>query len=633
MSATAPSSRPLHQANRLPTRRAPDGDIIRITLLATIAIILSIAFAGYVSYTVTKNAVLEKLTSEDLVTIAELVSSRIDNRIEQAKEVSLMLARDPQVLEWVARGEPEGLDREYALQKLHTLVTDFDYTNSFIVSATTFNYWDEKGNVIDVVSSEDPDDDWFFDIINAGSPMSVVHDYNAERQSTFVFIDALMGDPTQPLGIAGVGLGLEGLSEYLASSKHGEEGALWVIDKDGNIYLSDDATHNGKRLAPVLGEEAERQVLDAVRTAPLQHHTLEVMGLDNVLTDVIAYPLTSTEWFLLVQTPRHASIGFLNAIRVQSLLASIVVLLAMTISFYLLSNRLVNPYKRARELNQELERKVQERTAELHEKNTALTDSINYARRIQRSILPPEELLEEAFGDRLLVWQPRDIVGGDFYWVKQVGNGWVIVVGDCTGHGVPGALMSMISVSILNQVVGDYLHDPAAILAELNQRIKRMLQQETAAGALTDDGLDIGVCHFDGENQVTYAGARLGLYVWDKTGLTIVPGDRTSVGYTRTRADYAFTNHVVSLQGGERFYLTTDGYIDQHGGPKGVSFGKTRFAETIEALAPFPLSQQQEAFAQRLNEHMGDNPQLDDITLLGFTLPSTFHRTVNSSWL
>ena len=600
----------------------PDHDIIKVIAFASMIIILSIILVGTIVYIITKNEVVHKLKNQDLVSIAESISYRIDSRVERAKEVALVMANDPQIIEWVSNGEKDQLQQEYALQKINnlvSLVTDFDYSNSFIVSATTNHYWDEKGNIIDTLSESDPDDEWFFNTLSAGERVSVQFDYNKERKGTFVFVDALIGDTGNPMGVTGVGLGLQGLSREFQEFKYGKKSDLWLVDPQGEIYLSDKVEYNGTNIDKLLPAGTSQKVIEHMNGRNIKQYSLEYRSTDQGLTDLIVHPLSSTQWSILFQIPRDESIGFLNTIKLNTLFASLIVLFSITFFFYFVSNKLVNPYKKAVELNQELEDKVRERTQELQAKNVKITDSIEYAQRIQKSILPPQETLRRIFSDYFLIWQPTDTVGGDFYWVKEFDDGFFVAVGDCTGHGVPGALMSMISVSILNQVVRDTKDTPSSIIKKLNLLVKQTLKQESG-DSLTDDGLDIGLCYFDKENNITFAGARASLYIKNDRDLKVIKGDKQSVGYTRTSADYCFTDTVIKVNSDNLFYMTTDGYIDQNGGPKGYSFGKTRFMELIDDCYQKPLSEQRKNFLQAIHDYMGNEPQRDDITIVGFKI-------------
>ncbi|WP_299463484.1 7TM diverse intracellular signaling domain-containing protein [uncultured Microscilla sp.] len=284
--------------------------------------------------------------------------------------------------------------------------------------------------------------------------------------------------------------------------------------------------------------------------------------------------------------------------------------------------------------NKELSHKVRERTTQLEErnkeieiKNTKITDSIRYAKTIQRAILPNTDKLCQAFNNYFLVYLPKDIVSGDFYWLRHFAEEQktFIVVGDCTGHGVPAAFMSLIGTATLNEIVNQKkIDDPADILVHLHESIRVSLHQ---ADGKNEDGIDLGLCliEHDPENakqrKVTYAGAKRNLLcvINNTQELIEVKGDRKSVGGMQREEKRVFTNHVLNLNTGDTLYLTSDGYTDQNGEQK-KKYGKLKFLQTLTELSLLSLSEQRQELLQELKEHQGNVSQRDDITILGVRL-------------
>ncbi|GBF34980.1 serine phosphatase RsbU [Desulfocucumis palustris] len=592
---------------------------MKVILFASAIIILSIILVGSFVYFFTEKEVVRKLKSKDLVYIAESIASKIDGRVERAKETSLLLARDPEIIQWVTGGDradsPAG---KHAIERITELSRKYDYNNSFVVSTVTNHYWAESGRIIDTMTPADPDDSWFFEVISSKRPVSVVIDYNAERKGTFVFVDALMGNIEHPLGVAGVGLSLDSLSKEFQRFKYGEDSDLWVIDGQGKIYLSDNVEQNGKNIRDFVPDSVKNQLLNNFNKNNNSAFDLDYKNSKGQLIDLISYPVKSAGWVLVLQIPRNDTVSFLETIKLNTLSATLIALISITFFFYFVSRYLANPYKRTLQMNQELESKVAERTRELHEKNQKLIDSIEYAVRIQEAVLPSKDKLSGLFKEHFILWKPKDLVGGDFYWVKRFKKDCLVVVGDCTGHGVPGALMTMLSISILNQIVdGHNKENPALLLKKLNNIIKQTLGQQNRQ-ALTDDGLDIGICYFNGKNTITFAGAKCSLYTRKNDELKIVKGNRKSIGYVKTDANYAYTNNLIDIEENDVLYMTTDGYIDQGGGSNTYSFGKKRFIEVINGCYQKPLALQFDIFIDKLNKYMGDEIQRDDITVMAF---------------
>jgi PAS domain S-box-containing protein len=261
-------------------------------------------------------------------------------------------------------------------------------------------------------------------------------------------------------------------------------------------------------------------------------------------------------------------------------------------------------------------RKIAEQEAQ--EAGQLILQSLRYASRIQSAILPAREELAAVTADHFLIWEPRDIVGGDFFWFQPTDDGYFIIVGDCTGHGVPGAFMTLIAWGMLDRsLAGAQGNKPSLVLAGLHRGVQSLLGQDRQSGE-TDDGLEAGVCFINpSKREMTYAGARFSLW---KSGadVTEIKGDRQGLGYRRFPREAAFTDLRIPLDGGDAFYLTTDGLIDQIGGSEGRSFGKRRFRELLEHNQGAPMQEQSVFLRQKFNEFQGKEKRRDDITVLGF---------------
>jgi PAS domain S-box-containing protein len=261
-------------------------------------------------------------------------------------------------------------------------------------------------------------------------------------------------------------------------------------------------------------------------------------------------------------------------------------------------------------------RKIAEQEAQ--EAGQLILQSLRYASRIQSAILPAREELAAVTADHFLIWEPRDIVGGDFFWFQPTDDGYFIIVGDCTGHGVPGAFMTLIAWGMLDRsLAGAQGNKPSLVLAGLHRGVQSLLGQDRQSGE-TDDGLEAGVCFINpSKREMTYAGARFSLW---KSGadVTEIKGDRQGLGYRRFPREAAFTDLRIPLDGADAFYLTTDGLIDQIGGSEGRSFGKRRFRELLEHNQGAPMQEQSVLLRQKFNEFQGKEKRRDDITVLGF---------------
>lgn len=259
---------------------------------------------------------------------------------------------------------------------------------------------------------------------------------------------------------------------------------------------------------------------------------------------------------------------------------------------------------------------------QLQKMNDDILTSIRYARKIQNSILPDHNTLESFFSSYFILWRPRDIVGGDFYWFQPRKDNFLLILGDCTGHGVPGAFMTMIANSTLTRIAADYCNnDPAQILHHLNVIIRSTLHQ-TQNTLSSDDGMDIAVVYGNlTEKKVIFASARLSLFITrGSQAIFEIPGNRRSIGYSSSNEEYEFTNHEIVLKGNERFYLVSDGFTDQLGGENDLPMGKKGFRNYLRSCREDSLESQKIFLKERFLQYKGNNSQIDDVTVLGFTL-------------
>jgi two-component system, sensor histidine kinase LadS len=276
-------------------------------------------------------------------------------------------------------------------------------------------------------------------------------------------------------------------------------------------------------------------------------------------------------------------------------------------------------------VNRELEQKVRERTAEIEsqkvmieEKNKDITDSILYARRIQQAILPGSNHLDKLLNDHFVLYKPKDIVSGDFYWVEEREGKVLFAAVDCTGHGVPGAFVSMLGYNGLNQAVNEKgITDPSAILSELDNymhsALKHSLHQSTVK-----DGMDISLCCIDRKaRKLLFSGAVNPAYIVRSSEIIILKGDRFPIGGALTEEKKIFTTQEFGLQEGDSVYVFSDGYADQFGGAKGKKFMSRQFKELLLQVRDKPMNEQKSMLDARLSQWRGSLEQVDDVLVIG----------------
>ncbi|MBA7518384.1 hypothetical protein ES705_10454 [subsurface metagenome] len=272
-------------------------------------------------------------------------------------------------------------------------------------------------------------------------------------------------------------------------------------------------------------------------------------------------------------------------------------------------------------------KKINQQKLWLEKQNKEIRASIRYAQTIQQAILPGNNEIEKHF-DAFILYLPKDIVSGDFYWISAQENGksdtvYFSVV-DCTGHGVPGAFMSMIGNSLLNEIVNERgINSPAEILGMLNYMIRIALRQEETDN---NDGMDLALCKLESQSnkkyKLTFAGAKRPLYVIKNKENKLIShrGDRKSIGgYGLSKREIQFTNYTIELEEGDMIYLFSDGIIDQNS-PERKKFGRLRLEEVFVDCAKLRPIEQKAIIEQRLRDYMKNEEQRDDITLVGLKI-------------
>jgi len=255
---------------------------------------------------------------------------------------------------------------------------------------------------------------------------------------------------------------------------------------------------------------------------------------------------------------------------------------------------------------------------DIQEKNKKINDSINYARRIQNAILPDNSIINKALPDSFVLYKPRDVVSGDFPWFVQSGNNIFIAAVDCTGHGVPGALLSLIGYFLLNDIVRSRgVTDPGKIVDLLDEGVTQTLRQDKGDAA-TKDGMDIALCRIDVKNNIVeYAGAHRPLLVMKAGVMEEIKGDRFPVGGGIAKNQVKFTTSRVQLKSGDSIYFSSDGFPDQFGGTEGRKLGSKRMRELVEQLHHLPAAEAQAAFDKEWENWRGEHKQTDDMLLIG----------------
>jgi serine phosphatase RsbU (regulator of sigma subunit)/CheY-like chemotaxis protein len=280
-------------------------------------------------------------------------------------------------------------------------------------------------------------------------------------------------------------------------------------------------------------------------------------------------------------------------------------------------------------INNALSRKNTEREKNiiqsLNDKLSAAYDEINssikYAQRIQKVILPDIEILTSVFPESFIVYKPKNIVSGDFYWFAEHDDKFIVAVADCTGHGVPGAFMSIIGSTLLNDIVNRKgITVPAEILSLLNDAVRSTLKQEKE-NAESKDGMDIGICCINKTyNYFEFAGANRSLFYFKDNVLETIKADKQGIGGFYSNKELKFKNYRISFEKNDSIYLFTDGYADQFGGKKEKKMMTRNFTRLVTRIQGFTIDEQREMLTGWLKEWKGNLEQTDDILVIGIRL-------------
>ncbi len=306
----------------------------------------------------------------------------------------------------------------------------------------------------------------------------------------------------------------------------------------------------------------------------------------------------------------------------------IIIFLVVSIIFFIEFRRHKRKNRKLQLYNAKLEKEVEKRTteikmqsAQIQKKNKEITASINYGSRIQHAILPHREILKDCFSDAFILNKPRNIVSGDFYWWNKIGNRIIVTVGDCTGHGVPGAFLSILGISFLNEIAYEIKELHAnTILNLLREKVITTLNQQDY-GHRMSDGMDLSLIIYDmTTSELEYAGANNPLYIIRDNKLEEIKADRMPIGWY-IDTETPFENQHIKLQEGDYLYLFSDGYMDQFGGEHGKKLLARNFKKLLQkASERESMEEQKEFLDNRFTKWIGDNNQIDDIMVLGLKI-------------
>lgn len=403
------------------------------------------------------------------------------------------------------------------------------------------------------------------------------------------------------------------------------------MDKELKILLLEDSLSDAELLSRVLEKDELRHAMCIVDTREQFIEQLQQFKPDVVLSDHALPSFNSIEALSLSRSYRP-DIPFILVTGTVSEEYAVECMKA-GMDDYILKHSLVRlpssirtifsktHANREKVVIQSLHNELQVAYQEIEEHNKSVKDSINYAKLIQEAMLPEKHILTRSFAHSFVIYRAKDIVSGDFYWFSERDGKLLLAVADCTGHGVPGALMSMVGNGLLNEIVNvKGVTRPNEILNKMNRGLRKALKQDIGENQ-QGDGMDLALCVIDKKNHtIEFAGANRHLLYFRQMEFELIKGNKHGIGGLHTASELEFTNHTIPYQEGDIFYMYTDGYADQFGGKKIKRMMTRNLIKLLKYTLSFGIAEQEQLLIKWLENWQGNQPQTDDILLLGVQL-------------
>ena len=426
----------------------------------------------------------------------------------------------------------------------------------------------------------------------------------------------------------GISTGKNNLANVLIQIGEWEEAEKLALESKRIAEQLDypiDLMHSSKTLMTIYEQKKsyEKAYLNAKQYSNLKEEIQNERHVNEAFKKGMTYEYqkNALEDSLKYENERQLSQAVLKQKRTESY--ALYIVLGLLIVLFLVGLKNFNRKKRDNELIQQQKTEVEAQNLKIEEqhlilKNThqEISDSINYAQRIQSAILPSDEQIQSNFADSFVLFMPKDVVSGDFYWSFQKGKEVIVAVADCTGHGVPGAMVSIVCNNALNRSVREFnLFEPAQILDKTRDIVIEAFESSTK---FVKDGMDISLLKVNLETlEVEWSGANNPLYILGKNEheIQIIPADKQPVGMFEKAKE--FTNHLIKLNKGDRVFLFTDGFMDQFGGDKGKKYKYSRFREFIANIQHVEMELQKQSLENEFVNWKGELEQVDDICIIG----------------
>jgi serine phosphatase RsbU (regulator of sigma subunit)/CheY-like chemotaxis protein len=391
----------------------------------------------------------------------------------------------------------------------------------------------------------------------------------------------------------------------------GAEKGFLIVEKEGKL--------NVEAVASAIQEEARFLHLKLVNESPtltneVLHQVADTLQSDTFPDYRIVTPISKKGknlGYLYLENPSTRDTFNYNQREILQMLASQAAISIENANLY------ARIEERTREVEEEKD-KLEQAKVIIEQKNEDITASIRYARRIQEAVFPEVGALQKNFPNSFILFRPKDIVSGDFYWFSDKENTFMIAAADCTGHGVPGGFMSVMASNFMNQIVNeDHLIEPAEVVARLNNRIRFALKQDVVGGE-SADGMDMALCAVNvREGMLQFCGAKRPLILYRGSEVIEYRGDKQSIGGRSDDNTEPYEQNSVKIESSNRIYLFSDGFTDQFGGDEHKKYGSRRFREFLDSLQGLSMHEQGERLGVELDAWRGSVEQTDDILVVG----------------
>jgi len=571
-------------------------------IIFSAAVFLSIFVLGSIAFVILMNVNFISNTGNELKRNIEIEQIKLEASVESEIAIVLRMANSPLIGRYLANPDDPVLQSK-AFDEFEAFRKAFASEIVFWINDIDMIFYFSDGDPYEV-DPYDPVNYWYFLTTRETEVFNFNINYNPEMDMIMLWVNApVFDDNNKALGMVGCGINLTDFINTLYNDYAGVDELLF-FNTNGEITAAKEMYYveNKVILDEKLGQVGIEILYKAKSIESGEHAFFE---LDSVRGLAVIRSVPTLDWY----------IAAIHEFRIgDSLRNGMTILFAIIVTFLLVIIVIFNAF--AIRLLRESE--LSKRKTEIA--NDTIMESINYASKIQRNLLPYNSVLESVFADYSIIWKPRDIVGGDIYWLKQFEEGTVLCVADCTGHGTPGALLTMLVVSAFESVIKpDNCHDTAHALWQLDQRLASVLHAKNDADNMDiKDGCDLAVLFIAKDGSVTISNGHIDVFICDGKTVTRHKGQRifTGEGHLTIKSQVNIT--TITANADNKFYIASDGLYDQIGGENSVPYGYDEFERIILENHNEKQSVISDKVWEAFEAYRGENVRRDDLELITF---------------